>query len=52
MNLYFTNWDVIVLCVVPVGERVDAFPDAVRVDVVLADQTLTSLDHSFDSVQV
>lgn len=36
----------------PVGESVDALPDAFRVDVVLADQTLSSLDHSFDPVQV
>lgn len=37
---------------VPVGEGVDAFLDAVGVDVALADQTLSSLDHSFDPVQV
>lgn len=37
---------------VPVGERVDAFLDAVGVDVALADQTLPGLDHRFDSVQV
>ncbi len=38
--------------VAPVGERVDALPDALRVDVTLADQTFSGLDHSFDSVQV
>lgn len=38
--------------VVPVGEGVDTFFDAFRVDVTLADQTLSSLDHSFDPVQV
>lgn len=37
---------------VPVGEGVDAFPDAVGVDVTLADETLSCLDHSFDPVQV
>lgn len=37
---------------VPVGKGVDAFPDAFGVDVALADQTLSSLDHSFDPVQV
>lgn len=37
---------------VPVGERVNAFPDAFRVDVTLADQALSGLDHSFDPVQV
>lgn len=38
--------------VVPVGEGVDAFADALRVDVTLADQTLSRLNHSFDPVQV
>lgn len=37
---------------VPVGEGVDTFPDAFRVDVTLADQTLSRLNHSFDPVQV
>lgn len=40
------------LSAVPAGEGVNAFPDAVRVDVTLADQTLSGLDHSFDPVQV
>lgn len=38
--------------VVPVGEGVNAFADALRVDVTLADQTLSRLYHSFDPVQV
>lgn len=38
--------------VVPVGEGVNAFADALRVDVTLADQTLARLNHSFDPVQV
>ncbi|TNN65918.1 hypothetical protein EYF80_023918 [Liparis tanakae] len=36
----------------PGAQGVDAFLDAVGVDVALADQTLSSLDHSFDAVQV
>lgn len=40
------------MCVVPVGEGVDAFLDAVRVDVALADEALPGLDHGFDPVQV
>lgn len=38
--------------VVPVGKSVDALLNAFRVDVVLADQTFSCLDHSFDPVQV
>lgn len=51
---FITIINVLFLClhVVPVGEGIDAFPDAFRVDVALADQTLSSLDHSFDPVQV
>lgn len=37
---------------VPFGEGVDTFLDAFRVDVTLADQTLSGLDHGFDPVQV
>lgn len=36
----------------PVGEGVDAFPNTFRVDIALADQTLSSFDHSFDPMQV
>lgn len=36
----------------PLGESVDTLPDSLGVDVVLADQAFSRLDHSFDPVQV
>lgn len=52
--LYFSLYNFLFfgLYAVPFGEGVDTFLDAFRVDVTLADQTLSGLDHGFDPVQV
>lgn len=52
--LCFSLYTFLFFCLyeVPFGEGVDTLLDAFRVDVTLADQTLSGLDHRFDPVQV